>query len=274
MLQIWWLVEHNWVIVVTFDWRITASDSAAAAAAAQGTSPGTQARLLGHFDLMMKLNHKPATGGNMDFDGLLDRHYTAGAWEPKHFKITIEQGIFRGPMRAGGEVEDLRRASGTESRSTGSSRSWDWAGWFVPEKEDPAEQYRYAYRLFFDKSPYPPIEDWVHPYHPRIGGSDPETKIEFVAQLLPKSEWGKPAMNQAWQREMVRVWESRPLSEPFVQMEMQSKESALRGGERRLKRRAKIQAELEEARKQAEAHETDDLSKTEAAKSRKTDLEE
>lgn len=52
--------------------------------------------------------------------------------------------------------------------------------------------------------------------------SDPETKIEFVAQHLPKSEYGKPAMNEAWQREMSRVWEARPPGDEGLDQEGRS----------------------------------------------------
>jgi hypothetical protein len=188
MLQLRWTFEHTHIIDRTFDWKISAS---AAQVAGAGASPDTQARQIGDFNTTLKLHGQP------------DHQYTSSAFEPKHFKISIEQGVFRSPIRAGGEVQALLRANGFEHYP----RSWDRC--FIPEDESPTKRWHYAYRLVFDKSPYPPEEDWVQPAHPRMRGSDPETKVEFVTQLLPESEYDKPAMNEAWQREMVRVWEER-----------------------------------------------------------------
>lgn len=188
MLQLRWEFEHTQIHARTFDWEISAS---AAQTAGAGASPDTQARQIGDFNMTLKLHGQPG------------HQYTSNAFEPKHFKISIEQGVFRSPIRAGGEIQDLLRANGSEHYPG----SWDQC--FIPEDESPTWRWRYAYRLVFDRSPYPLEEDLVQPAHPRMRGSDPETLVEFVTQLLPASEYGKPAMNEAWQREMVHVWEER-----------------------------------------------------------------
>jgi hypothetical protein len=78
--------------------------------------------------------------------------------------------------------------------------------------------------VIFDKSPFTPPEEWVRPYHPLITINYPESKVEFVAYELPKSEQERPAMNEAWQREMVRLWEAQPPSKPVFQQAMRWRE--------------------------------------------------
>jgi hypothetical protein len=194
MLQLRWQFEHTQILDSAFDWEISASSTAQGAGGAEASPADTQARHIGDFDMTLKLRGQPG------------HQYTSRAFEPKHFKISIEQGIFRSPNRAGREVQDLLRASGWEDYPG----SWDRG--LLPEDESPKWRWRYAYRLVFDKSPYPPEEEWVQPLQGRMRGmhgSHPEIMVEFVTQTLPESEFGKPAMNAAWQREMVRVWEER-----------------------------------------------------------------
>jgi hypothetical protein len=244
--------------------------------------PDTEARLLGKFEITIKLNREPRGAGPQNAINWLDSQYLSSAWKPKQFQITIEQGVFRLPCRALKEIEDLRATYDAGQLALHGYRTQGWSRWFRREEEDPSQRQLYSYRIIFDKSPFPPPEDWVQPFCLSTRDDYPETKVEFVAHKLPKSDEERPAMNQAWQREMVRVWEAQPPSKPAFQMAMRWKESQRRktesAGERNLRisreilagslvrRAAEDQAMMEEDRRLVVAEEAREAIRTEAAR--------
>jgi hypothetical protein len=74
-------------------------------------------------------------------------------------------------------------------------------------------------------------------------------------------------MNEAWQREMVRVWEAQPLSKPIFQQEMWRKEYQRRSDsrERRRKEAAERKARVEESKGSAATEEVREEIKSEPA---------
>jgi hypothetical protein len=208
--------------VVPLDWEVT---STLQPGTEESSLPDTEARLLGKFDITIKLNRQPRYAGPQNALSWLDSQYLSSAWKPKKFQVTIEQGVFRLPSRALKEIEDLRGTYDAEQRASCEYKSHSWSRWFSREEEDPFQRQLYGYRIMFDKSPFPPSEDWVQPFCLSTRNDYPETKLEFVAHALPKSEEERPAMNKAWQREMVRVWEAQPPSKPEFLMAMRWKES-------------------------------------------------
>jgi hypothetical protein len=233
----------------------------------ESSLPNTQARLLGKFDITIKLNREPCDAGPQNAFDWLDRHFMYLAWKPKQFQITIEEGVFRLPCKAGKEIEDLRGPSAADELRSGYYEYHGWARWFKREEEDPSQRQLYGYRVVFDKSPFPPPEEYARPYHPQVTNNYPETKVEFVAYKLLDSGEEPPAMNEAWQREMVRVWEAQPLSKPIFQQEMWRKEYQRRSDsrERRRKEAAERKARVKESKGSAATEEVREEIKSEPA---------
>ena len=88
-------------------------------------------------------------------------------------------------MRAGKEVDDLRRASehGSEGR-----RSQTWSDCFELEKEEPAERMRYAYRLVFDAI-YTPIETQLLKVSFRYSICSPDNVQSLLRYGADKASW-------------------------------------------------------------------------------------
>ncbi|KAI2465523.1 hypothetical protein F4781DRAFT_20980 [Annulohypoxylon bovei var. microspora] len=130
--------------------------------AAQNKGP----QLLGRLDLeitLLKRLPKGAESSNLSKStGANECSLTDDAFRPKSFTITIERGNFIEPSHVG-------------YPSSNSSR--------------------FAFRLLFDKSPYPPRSEWRRP---EDGPDDSQfwNHVEFVGRISPDLEKQGKAMNQ------------------------------------------------------------------------------
>jgi hypothetical protein len=103
--------------------------------------------------------------------------------------------------------------------------------------------------------------------------SDPEKKVEFIAERLPESENGKPAMNKAWQRGVVPEWEGQPLNDELKRVVEAGEHRNATYRARREPRRAARQAELRSALEEAKTAQPRDEAKIEEIETKIARLE-
>lgn len=148
-VKLWCRCEFNYWIFAELRWKSIKSSNPAQDTASSWTRAP---RLLGQLDIEMTLiNQLPkcaegtalSSRPNLNVETLID-----DAFQPKSYTIRIEEGNFIEPCGAG-----------------------------YPN----LEKQRFARRLLFDKSPYPPRSEWKNPDGGPDGGRFWEIK-EFVAK--------------------------------------------------------------------------------------------
>ncbi|KUI54664.1 hypothetical protein VP1G_02057 [Cytospora mali] len=161
-----WCCEdgHFWIAMETEWKRLEMSEPSGDETATENARSKGGPRLLGKLELAVtlmkrlpqKLDKQPGARGYV----LNERGLTDDAFQPKKYTITIEKGNFVEPCYIG--------ASSSVSR-------------------------RYALRLLFDISPYPPRSEWKRPEGGPDSGHFWDIK-EFVSRESPELKEGR-AMN-------------------------------------------------------------------------------
>ncbi|KAI3011142.1 hypothetical protein CBS147346_1343 [Aspergillus niger] len=121
------------------------------------TTSQTEAQVLAHFNLEITLTKRAiTTRGSTDDYILNEENLIDAAFLPKRYSVRLEKGSFKTAFeRAAGPVRPWRQS--------------------------------YAYQLVFDKSPYPPLNEWKDPEEaPEPPFLPFEGWNEFCSRALPK----------------------------------------------------------------------------------------
>lgn len=173
----WIAAMHDWKIVEREQTVSSASASASSAAPQQQASPTIQQKrggpeVLGSLRLQItllpgtlppQLDKQPGARAHV----INERGLHEAAFAPKHFTARLERGNFIEPAYASQEGS---------SAASGRDRS------------------RYAVRLVFDRSPYPPREQWASPDRGPDEGRFWEI-VEFVGRKEERLKEAGRAMN-------------------------------------------------------------------------------
>ncbi|KAI0839519.1 hypothetical protein F5Y06DRAFT_24223 [Hypoxylon sp. FL0890] len=171
--ELWCRCNFNYWIAAAFEWKsiVSPRNPNQVTSAAQNRK-GPQ--LLGQLDLEITLAKRlPEWVKSSVLENITERSLTDDAFRPKTYTIKIEKGNFMLPC------------------SIGYGPSWD--------------KPRYALRLLFDKSPYPPRSEWREP------GQGPDDSqfwdhTEFVGRPSPGLEKRGRAMNDTMNDTSSRGW--------------------------------------------------------------------
>ncbi|KAI9662744.1 MAG: hypothetical protein M1829_006139 [Trizodia sp. TS-e1964] len=163
-VKLWCCIDFCWFIALELEWK--SLPLPAQAEPVVDRAPGTpDSQLLGLLKVEITLLKKLAPGldaSMMRSSSIPNEHSLSDdAFRAKPFSIRIEKGNFTEPVWVGSE------------------------GSFRP---------RYTFRLLFDKSPYPPREEWKKPE----GGPDSNKfwdNVEFVGRRSPELDGKGIAMN-------------------------------------------------------------------------------
>ncbi|KUJ11653.1 uncharacterized protein LY89DRAFT_722759 [Mollisia scopiformis] len=163
--ELWCCIESCWFIAVELEWKVL-SPPQPKQIVNNIRVTRTDPQLLGHLNLEITLTKRLAPGVNTSImregNMLNERILSDEALRTKYFTVRMEKGNFREPCWS---------LMGSTESST-----------------------RYALRLLFDKSPYPPREEWKEPE----GAPDSNMfwdNIEFVGRNSPELYQKGIAMN-------------------------------------------------------------------------------
>ncbi|KAI2631042.1 hypothetical protein GGR54DRAFT_182694 [Hypoxylon sp. NC1633] len=170
--ELWCRCNFNYWIAADFEWKTIESSGdlsrnaempSQVANATQKNSP----ELLGQLDLEITLSkrlpNRVETSILKKSTIINEKSLTDDAFQPKSYTVRIERGNFVEPCTIGYPNSDKSR---------------------------------YAFRLLFDKSPYPPRSEWRAPEGGPEGGQFWD-HVEFVGQVSPDLAKQGRAMNEA-----------------------------------------------------------------------------
>lgn len=167
--ELWCRCNFNYWIAAEFKWRRIESscNQTEIPRTLRQARENNNAKLLGQLDLDMTLSKqlpKWTEGSTLKTSTMVNEHsLTDDAFRPKSYAVRIEKGNFVEPSSIG----------------------------FLPNSDKP----RFAIRLLFDKSPYPPRSEWKTP----DGGPDTGEfwdHVEFVSRCSPDLLKEGKAMNE------------------------------------------------------------------------------
>ncbi|TVY44160.1 hypothetical protein LOCC1_G005920 [Lachnellula occidentalis] len=160
--ELWCCGEHYMWIALDFQWKsIGVGQPVTSATAATRSNKSPQ--IMGQLNIEITLSRRIPQEVEPRYAGFVFNQLEDTAFQPKSYSIRIEKGHFVRPSAVGSPVNYKH-----------------------PDK--------YALRLLFDKSPYPPREEWTEPE----GGPDSGrfwNITEFVGRDAPELEKLGRAMN-------------------------------------------------------------------------------
>ncbi|KAI0598769.1 hypothetical protein F4775DRAFT_554264 [Biscogniauxia sp. FL1348] len=145
-------VEFNLYVAAEFDWKPQPSSQALDSV----INPDTNQALLAEYNLELTLTKRRIPSlGNTSTEGaqINEAHLTDAAFVPKTYTIRLEKGRF--PVSRNVSV---------------------WANWW------------YGLRIVFDKSPFPPLEEWQGKATSTVEGNKFYDRVDFYDQELEVTE--------------------------------------------------------------------------------------
>ncbi|KAI3320493.1 hypothetical protein HD806DRAFT_506601 [Xylariaceae sp. AK1471] len=165
--ELWCRCNFNYWIASTLEWKSSQPRDSSHVAEAETDQNNKHLQVLGQLHLEITLTKRlpqRVESSILSKSTIInEKSLTDGAFRPKSFTVTIEKGNFIEPCYVG-----------------------------YPSSDRP----RFALRLLFDESPYPPRSEWKKPEGGPDGGQFFH-HIQFVSRISPDLDNRTRAMNDA-----------------------------------------------------------------------------